>query len=115
MDFISGAIVGGLIYDIFKMGVEDYLVCVKIALKDYKLEETEYVLISDDLNKTSEDDMKSKENLEKYFSNKAENTKNIIEKYNQRVNINHSGSGDNIYHSGSGNIIVNKEIKEKKF
>lgn len=115
MDLISGTIVGGLVYDVFKLGVQDYLTCVKVALKDYLLKEEDYILIADDFSKASEEDKLTKETMESYFINKARNTKKIVEKYNQQVNINHSGSGDNIVHTGSGNIVLNKDSIAKKF
>jgi hypothetical protein len=114
MDFITASIAGGLIYDILKMGVSQYLTCVKVALKDYKLNEDECILIAEDLSKTTEEDRASKESLENYFLNKAVNTKEIIEKYNKNISIIHTGSGDNITHTGSGSIILNKGKEEKK-
>jgi hypothetical protein len=114
MDLITSSIVGGLIYDIFKMGVMEYFTCVKVALKDYNLKDEDCILIVEDLNKTTEEDRASKENLENYFSNKAINTKKVIEKYNKNISITHTGSGDNITHIGSGNIILNKGVEEKK-
>jgi len=92
MDFISGAIIGGLIYDYYTLGLSTSSDIVKVALKDYVLTDNEQLLITQDLEKATNEDKSSKENLEKYFETKAENTNNIVKKYTQ----NHSGDGDNV-------------------
>ncbi len=94
MDLVSASIAGGLIYDIFKMGVTEYETCVKVALKDYVLTEEEHQLIAQDLEVTTENDFSSKENLEKFFETKAPNTQKIVNKYQTQNNITHNGSGN---------------------
>lgn len=110
MDFITGSLVGGLIYDIFKLGISDYVVCVKVALKDLILTEDEKLLISQDLSLTAEEDRSSKENLENFFENKASNTKEIVNKYKTQYNITHNGTGDIKVYNTKGTHIENQVI-----
>lgn len=115
MDIISSSIISGLIYDTFKLGVTNYLTCVKVALKETILTENEKELISNDLNNTTEKDWIDKESLENFFKNSAKNTKEIITKNNKIV---HNGTGDMYVNSQGDNsnitqtIIVNEKKKE---
>lgn len=122
MDFITGSLVGGLIYDIFKLGISDYVTCVNVALKDFILTEDEKLLISQDLSLTTEEDRCSKENLKNFFENKASNTKEIVNKYKAQNNITHNGTGDIKVYNTKGTHIENQvvnniteSINSKKF
>ena len=88
MDLITGTIVSGLIYDVFKMGVTEYVTCVNVALKDLLLTDEEKKLIAQDFSISTQEDRSSKENLENFFQNKAPNTKEIINRYNITQNGN---------------------------
>ncbi len=108
MDY-SGIIIGGLVYDIFKMGVTEYTTCINVALKDLVLSDEEKALITQDFSLSTEEDRSSKENLENFFENNAQNTKKIVNKYTQ---YNVSQNGNNNVGIVQGNMVV-KKVKKK--
>ena len=113
MDFITGAIVGGVLYDTLKMGVTDYAVCVNVALKDMLLTDEEKALITQDFALSTEEDRSSKENLENFFENRAPNTKKIVNT-NTQNNITHHGTGDIVSRDKNVSNISGDQVKGKK-
>ena len=110
MDFVTASLVGGLIYDIFKGGITEYATCVNVALKDLLLTDAEKALIIQDFSTATEEDKSSKENLENFFENRAQNTRNIVNKYKNQVNQIHYGIGDNKTYATTGTHIENQVI-----
>jgi Het-E N-terminal domain len=110
MDFITASIVGGMLYDILKMGVMDCATCVNVALKDMLLTEEEKALITQDFAQSTEEDRSSKANLENFFETKAPNTKAVLNKNKIQINLTHHGIGDNKNYNTTGNHIENQTI-----
>lgn len=86
MDFISASLIGGMLYDFFKMGVTDYATCVNVALKDTLLTDEEKALITQDFAHSTEEDRSSKENLEHFFESRAPHTKKIVNNHTTTTN-----------------------------
>jgi len=113
MDFITASIVGGMLYDILKLGVTESAACVNVALKDMLLTDEEKALIAQDFALSTEEDRSSKANLESFFESRAPNTKKILNTYTQN-NINHNGTGDIVLGDKKDTIISGDQVKGNK-
>lgn len=110
MDYISSAILSGLIYNAFQVGGSFYIDCAKEALKSTILTQEEQTIIALELKSSTEEERSSKENLEKFFNTKAEETSKILTKYKGENILIHNGTGDIRQNNVTGGYVENQTI-----
>lgn len=99
-EFLTGAILSGITYDIMKCGVALSIDELKQRLKDWIISDSELLVLTSELNKLELNDEMSETAIERKIMASPE-LKQIVENIkpasvNNTVIQNHSGSGDNI-------------------
>lgn len=99
MDFLTSTILSGIAYDMIKCGVLLSTDNLKEHLKNWIINDSELVVISNELNKLELNDEMSETAIEKRINNSElrlllETIKPVHE--NNIINQYHSGTGDNV-------------------
>ncbi len=104
MEFITGAILSGIVYDMLKCGVSLTANNIKVKLQRWIVEDYVAVAIEEELHKLQLSDEISESAIEKKIAASDELTA-LIEKIKPNTTIiqTHSGTGDNV----AGNKITN--------
>ncbi|MES9902461.1 MAG: hypothetical protein ABW168_07235 [Sedimenticola sp.] len=100
MEFITSAVLSGILYDMLKHGVVISAGSVKEKLKDWVVGDIIAPALSDELNKLNLNDELSESAIEKRID-QSSNILELISKIKKVENVttiiqSHSGSGDNI-------------------
>jgi uncharacterized membrane protein YheB (UPF0754 family) len=107
MDFISAAILSGIVYDTLKQGVSVTSEIIKDKLKEWVITEEVSKAITSEIHKLELTDEMSESAIEKRINNSPE-LQSILSEIKRETNIKitnqyHTGSGDNV----AGNKIIN--------
>ena len=106
MDFISAALLSGVVYDTLKTGVSITSGIIKDKLKEWLINEEVCKAITKEIQKLELTDEMSESAIEKRINNSPE-LQSILSEIkrdpNKVTNQYHSGSGDNV----AGNKIIN--------
>ncbi|WP_182039575.1 hypothetical protein [Vibrio alginolyticus] len=112
MEFVTGALIGGVLYDLAKSGLKWTSTYIKAALvEEIKLQESDACLLAEELSKDEYSELTSKDSLVAKIESSTtiqEMLKRVNEQPKTVINVNHFGTGD----AFAGDKIMGNKIIE---